>query len=126
MRIFRALVLSLILVLLAFVAAATDRMLLGTGIIIPQRNPLVLAKQCATLDVLSNGRCEFGAGRGTAAYVVEGLGFDSDADHARQVGREALEAVVQMLEQEHFPGYKSAHFDLTPRQVVPPAACTPT
>ena len=39
------------LVHLAYVAAATERMLLGTGIIIlPQRNPLVLAKQIATLD----------------------------------------------------------------------------
>jgi alkanesulfonate monooxygenase SsuD/methylene tetrahydromethanopterin reductase-like flavin-dependent oxidoreductase (luciferase family) len=79
----------------------------------------MVAERVATLDVLSNGRCEFGAGRGTAAYVVEGLGFNADADHARAVGREALEAVVQMLEQEHFPGYKSAYFDLPPRQVVP-------
>ena len=30
-----------------------------------------------------------------------------------------LQTVVQMLEQEHFPGFKSAHFDLPPRQVVP-------
>ena len=45
------------LVWLAFVAGATTRVLLGTGIIIlPQRNPLVLAKQVASLDVLSSGR----------------------------------------------------------------------
>ena len=44
------------LVHLGFVAAATERLLLATGIIIlPQRNPLVLAKQAATLDVLSGG-----------------------------------------------------------------------
>ena len=42
------------IVALAFVAAHTTRIRLGTGIIIlPQRNPLVLAKQLATLDVLS-------------------------------------------------------------------------
>jgi len=53
------------LVHLAFVAAATERVLLGTGIIIiPQRNPLVLAKQVASLDVLSNGRLLFGIGAG--------------------------------------------------------------
>jgi probable F420-dependent oxidoreductase len=53
------------LVHLAFVAAACERMLLGTGIIIlPQRNPLVLAKQIATLDVLSGGRFVFGVGVG--------------------------------------------------------------
>ena len=53
------------LVHLAYVAGATDRMLLGTGIIIlPQRNPLVLAKQIATLDLLSGGRFVFGVGVG--------------------------------------------------------------
>jgi probable F420-dependent oxidoreductase len=53
------------LVHLAFVAAATDRLLLATGIIIlPQRNPLVLAKQAATLDVLSGGRLLLGIGAG--------------------------------------------------------------
>jgi alkanesulfonate monooxygenase SsuD/methylene tetrahydromethanopterin reductase-like flavin-dependent oxidoreductase (luciferase family) len=45
------------LVHLAHVAAVTSRMTLGTAVIIlPQRNPLVLAKQAASLDVLSGGR----------------------------------------------------------------------
>ncbi len=85
----------------------------------PCHNPFLIAERVATLDVLSNGRCEFGAGRGTAAYVVEGLGFNADAEYGREVGREALEAVVRMLEQERFPGYRSKHFDLPARQVVP-------
>ena len=50
---------------LAFVAAATEHVLLATGIIIlPQRNPLVLAKQAASLDVLSGGRLVLGIGAG--------------------------------------------------------------
>jgi probable F420-dependent oxidoreductase len=53
------------LVHLAFVAAATERVLLATGIVIlPQRNPLVLAKQAASLDVLSGGRLLLGIGAG--------------------------------------------------------------
>jgi probable F420-dependent oxidoreductase len=53
------------LVHLAFVAGVTERMLLGTGIIIlPQRNPLVLAKQVASLELLSSGRFLFGVGVG--------------------------------------------------------------
>jgi probable F420-dependent oxidoreductase len=53
------------LVHLAYLAGVTERVLLGTGIIIlPQRNPLVLAKQAATLDVLSGGRLLLGIGAG--------------------------------------------------------------
>jgi len=60
---------------LAFVAAATERMLLGTGIIIlPQRHPLVLAKQIASLDVLSGGRFLFGVGVGYLGPELEAIG----------------------------------------------------
>ena len=105
---------------LAALSQRTRTIRLGFAVIlIPCHNPFMIAERVATLDVLSNGRCEFGAGRGTAAYVVEGLGFNADAEYGREVGREALEAVVQMLEQEHFPGYQSKHFDLPARQVVP-------
>jgi probable F420-dependent oxidoreductase len=53
------------LVSLAYVAAVTERLELGTGIVIlPQRNPVVLAKQVASLDVLSGGRVLLGVGAG--------------------------------------------------------------
>jgi alkanesulfonate monooxygenase SsuD/methylene tetrahydromethanopterin reductase-like flavin-dependent oxidoreductase (luciferase family) len=53
------------LVHLAYLAALTTRMELGTAVIIlPQRNPLVLAKQAASLDVLSGGRLLRGVGAG--------------------------------------------------------------
>jgi probable F420-dependent oxidoreductase len=53
------------LVHLAYVAALTERMELGTGTVtLPQRNPLVLAKQVASLDVLSGGRLLLGVGSG--------------------------------------------------------------
>jgi probable F420-dependent oxidoreductase len=63
------------LVHLAYVAGATEHMLLGTGIIIlPQRNPLVLAKQIATLDVLSGGRFVFGIGVGYLEPELNAIG----------------------------------------------------
>ena len=74
------------LLALAHVAAHTERILLGTGVILlPQRNPLVLAKQVASLDVLSGGRLILGIG---VAYLepemtaigvpMEGRGSRSD------------------------------------------------
>jgi probable F420-dependent oxidoreductase len=62
-------------VALAFLAAHTTRIRLGTGIIIlPQRNPLVLAKELATLDVFSNGRLIFGVGVGYLEPEFRALG----------------------------------------------------
>jgi len=63
------------IVWLAFVAAATERLRLGTGILIlPQRNPLILAKEVATLDRLSGGRMELGVGVGWLREEFEALG----------------------------------------------------
>jgi probable F420-dependent oxidoreductase len=60
---------------LAFVAAATKRIGLGSGIIIlPQRNPLVLAKQVATLDRLSGGRFQLGIGVGYLEPELNAIG----------------------------------------------------
>ena len=61
---------------LAFVAAVTKRLLLGTGIIIlPQRNPLVLAKQIASLDAMSGGRFVFGVGVGYLEPELNAIGI---------------------------------------------------
>ena len=63
------------LVHLAFVAAVTTTLELGTGIIIlPQRNPVVLAKEVASLDVLSNGRLHLGVAAGYLAGEMEAVG----------------------------------------------------
>jgi probable F420-dependent oxidoreductase len=63
------------IVALTFLAAHTSRVLLGTGVIIlPQRNPLVLAKELASLDLLSGGRVLFGAGVGYLEPEFRALG----------------------------------------------------
>ena len=54
------------LTVLSYVAAITQRVLLGTSVIVlPMRSPFVVAKQAATLDLLSNGRCVLGIGVGS-------------------------------------------------------------
>ncbi len=62
-------------VALSFIAARTERIRLGTGIIIlPQRNPVILAKELASLDVLSGGRLIFGLGVGYLQPEFDALG----------------------------------------------------
>lgn len=69
---------------LAFVAAATERIRLGTGIIIlPQRNPLVLAKELASVDVVSRGRLLFGLGVGYLEPEFRALGIPLERKGAR-------------------------------------------
>lgn len=70
------------LVWLSFVAAHTTRITLATGILIlPQRNPVVLAKECATLDRLSGGRLVLGVGVGwlREEFVALGIPFEDRA-----------------------------------------------
>jgi probable F420-dependent oxidoreductase len=62
-------------VALSFAAAATRKILLGTGIcLIPQRDPIVTAKSVASLDQLSNGRFIFGIGGGWNVDEMENHG----------------------------------------------------
>src|SRR5262249_33467915 len=63
------------LLALSWAAAHTSHVRLATGIIIlPQRNPLVLAKEVATLDVLSGGRVMLGVGAGYLEPEFDALG----------------------------------------------------
>ena len=63
------------LVWLSYVAAATSTIRLATGIlIVPQRNPVVLAKEVATLDHLSAGRLELGIGVGWLEEEFDAIG----------------------------------------------------
>ena len=64
------------LIWLSYVAAAAPTLQLGTCIlIVPQRNPLVLAKELATLDRLSGGRVELGLGVGWLEEEFDALGI---------------------------------------------------
>jgi probable F420-dependent oxidoreductase len=67
------------LVWLAFLASATSTLNLATGVLIlPQRNPVVLAKELATLDQLSNGRMLLGVGAGWLEEEFDAIGVPFD------------------------------------------------
>jgi probable F420-dependent oxidoreductase len=80
------------LTVLTFMAAVTSRIRLGTSILIlPQRNPVVLAKELATLDALSGGRIDLGVGGGWLREEYEALGA-SWSDRGRRMD-EYIEAM---------------------------------
>lgn len=63
------------LVTLSFAAAATERITLATGVLLlPEHNPVLLAKQAASMDVLSGGRLRLGVGVGWSREEFEALG----------------------------------------------------
>lgn len=67
-------------ILLSYIAADTSRIKIGTSVIIlPYRNPVVVAKMIATLDVLSGGRVIFGVGPGWMKEEFETLGVPHNA-----------------------------------------------
>ena len=79
---------------LAYVAAVTDEIRLGTGItLVAQRNPVVLAKEMASLDVLSGGRLMLGIGAGYLAAEFAALGIPFD-----ERGRRTDEAIRVLRE----------------------------
>jgi probable F420-dependent oxidoreductase len=111
------------LVWLAFVASATSRVRLGTGIIIlPQRNPLVLAKQAASVDVLSQGRLILGIGAGYLEPEMSAIGVSM-----RERGTRTDEHLAVMRAIWTTPGPVSFHgrysqfagIDAHPRPVQP-------
>ena len=94
-------------VALAFVAGQTTTIRLGTGIIIlPQRNPVVLAKELTSVDRLSKGRLIFGLGAGYLKPEFQALGAPF-ADRGRRTD-EYIEAILALWTQEK-PEYKGEY-----------------
>ncbi len=108
------------LVWLAYVAARTTTVKLATGILIlPQRNPVVLAKQAATLDVLSGGRLMLGVGTGWLEEESEAVGIPFAERGARLEEHIEVMRTLWRNEQASFHG-RFTNFDdviLSPRPV---------
>jgi len=108
---------------LAFAAAVTRTVRLGTGVIIlPQRHPVYVAKEMATLDVLSNGRAMLGVGIGwlEEEFQVLGVPFKQRASRTE----ESIRAIRSLWkpEPEPFAGkyYKWAPVQSQPKPVQQP------
>ena len=101
----------------SFIASHTKQLRLGTGIIIlPQRNPLVLAKELASLDVLSGGRLIFGIGIGYLKPEFDALGIPFEEKGRRTI--EYLEAMCAIWSQAQ-PAYQGKFVSFRGVQSLP-------
>lgn len=103
--------------ILAYIAGVTKTVRLGTGIVLlPQRNPVVLAKELASLDVVSGGRLMFGLGVGylEAEFRALGVPFEGRGERAD----EYIEA-MRALWTEDKPAYQGKFVSFSGIQAHP-------
>jgi len=90
-----------LMVLAGWVAARTSRVRIGTAIVVlPFHNPIRLAEQAATIDLISGGRLDFGVGRGYQAAEYSGFGLSMDESKARFA--ECMEIILKAWTEETF------------------------
>lgn len=103
---------------LAYAAAITKTLRLGTGVmILPQRHPLYVAKEVATLDVLSNGRVILGIGSGWLKEEFDSLGLDFHQRGART--DEAIKSLRALWSPEAASSFHGKHFSFGPVKCFP-------
>lgn len=104
-------------VALAFLAGHTRSLRLATGIVIlPQRNPLVLAKELASVDVVSQGRLIFGLGAGYLEAEFDALGAPFEDRGPRT--SEAIE-VIRSLWSQQSPSFAGRFWSFSGIQAMP-------
>ena len=107
-------------VFLAACAARTKNIRIGHGIkqTPPGYNhPARVAEEIATLDLISNGRVEFGIGEGATRLELGGFGIP--AKQKREMSVEAGEQIANMMALDPYPGYEGEHFSMPCRNVLP-------
>jgi alkanesulfonate monooxygenase SsuD/methylene tetrahydromethanopterin reductase-like flavin-dependent oxidoreductase (luciferase family) len=105
------------LMVLAAAAQRTSRIRLGTAVtLLPLHNPVKIAEQAAITDLLSNGRLEFGVGRGTAP--IHYVGYNVAQEESRERFEEALDVIIQAWTHERF-SHQGKYFSVRDITVVP-------
>src|ERR1700729_1124569 len=107
-------------VFLAACSQRTKNIRIGHGIVqMPPyiNHPARVAERIATLDLISDGRVEYGIGAGASETELGGFGVRQDEKKAMML--EGARAVVEMLTQEPFPGMQGKYVQMPARNVVP-------
>ena len=103
--------------LLSNIAARTKKIRIGAGVsVLPFHNPIFLAEESAMLDVLSNGRLDFGVGRGSADYEYGNFGIDFDTRDVRT--QEALDIILGLWTQSNF-SYQGEFYQVKDLTIAP-------
>jgi len=103
--------------MLAALSQTTKRIRLGTGIVIlPFHNPVRVAEEFALLDLMSDGRVDFGVGRGYQPHEFRGYGVDQSK--SRGMFNEALEIILQAWTQDRV-NYSGVHYTVRDVPVRP-------
>ncbi len=105
-------------VILSAIAQQTSRLRIGHAVVLLPFNfnhPIRLAERAATLDLLSDGRLEFGMGRSTA---LEWWVFGIDPEETPGQADEATRMIPKMWTEEKF-SWKGDYFDITERPIIP-------
>ena len=109
-------------VFLGYLAAATSHLHIGSGIFNvtpPVNHPARVAERVAMLDHLSEGRFEFGMGRGSSTTEQKGFGIN-DPDLTRDMFDEVVGEFRKMWRSEEYAGYDGKFFSM------PRATCCPS
>jgi alkanesulfonate monooxygenase SsuD/methylene tetrahydromethanopterin reductase-like flavin-dependent oxidoreductase (luciferase family) len=107
-------------IFLPYVAARTERVHVGSAIYNitpPVNHPARIAERVAMLDHLSEGRFEFGTGRGSSSTEFKGFGIP-DGDTTRAMFDEALPQIVRMWKEPAY-SYEGRFFSMPQRNVLP-------
>jgi alkanesulfonate monooxygenase SsuD/methylene tetrahydromethanopterin reductase-like flavin-dependent oxidoreductase (luciferase family) len=107
-------------VFLAAASQRTRRIRLGHGIVQAPpavNHPARIAERVATLDLVSDGRVDFGTGEASSAAELGGFGVPRQAKRA--MWEETLDAVTRMFAEQPFAGYDGDFFTMPPRYVLP-------
>jgi alkanesulfonate monooxygenase SsuD/methylene tetrahydromethanopterin reductase-like flavin-dependent oxidoreductase (luciferase family) len=106
-------------IFLATLAARTSQIRIGHGVVLLPKefnHPWRVAEKIAALDIVSNGRVEFGTGRSITKDELLGFGIDPSESRAMQL--EALDMIPRMFTDDTF-SWKGQYYDLPERRVTP-------
>jgi alkanesulfonate monooxygenase SsuD/methylene tetrahydromethanopterin reductase-like flavin-dependent oxidoreductase (luciferase family) len=98
----------------------TSRIRLGHGVVLAPpgyNHPARVAERIATLDIVSDGRVDWGTGESASRTELEG--FRVNPDEKREMWEEAVEQTANMMVMEPYPGFDGRSFSMPCRNVLP-------